>query len=611
MRKKIALFMLLVMTISAVGCAGKGGSEDNTDYGEGSGSTSTASVASADSNDAGIQFSKTEVSFSKVSEDRLEAETDAATAVNKYLVARCYLDKFLQYDISSGNPDEYNALLEETIAAFQAVEETADALKNTASALEAKEESSSYSGTDGSGTFNEVSRIEENNYFSWNPFEVVAYADEESEAVKWAKDLTERFDNAPAGKGIRTLAEQMGTDAKHAYAQLKQAQDILAGAAYEDFAETANTAYKTAKVLKTAGTAAQLTLSVMTADPTSTFDLVMTGGGILVNGLNTILEVGQTGSILLVGEDNKLSQSLENYENALGPIGSVIGAYGLAGNLSKGKELLDDVPAMADSIMYIGSSLYDYMSEGKILGGTFTQDATGKVNCTISETMNAKTEWAKDKEAKEKILAEAGFTPEEIKEVVEAAPVASVETASGEEAVAEIPMEVVEAMLEELAEYTPSVAVQTTDEEPNVIDDENGDIDEENNEDADADTDADISDSDNEDTDEPGDSDDDALTVEDIAGYYPFYVTMTLGEQSAEGEAPQTITISGGNNVVMSDVDGESLNGTFDPASGVATFHDTDGTPVKVTFTKKGGKIHASLKLSGDGFSMTGSVDKQ
>ena len=488
----------------------------------------------------------------------------------------------------------------DTVAAFEKVESTAAALEKIAGALEDKESDDSYMGTDGSGSYNEVSKAERSIPFSLNPFEVVAYADEdESEAVKWAKDLTERFDKAPAGKGIRTLAEQMGTDAKHAYAQLRQAQDILAGASYEDFAETADAAYKTAKVLKTAGTAAQLTLSVMTADPATTLDLVMAGGGVVVNGLNTIFEVGQTGSILIVGDDNKLSQSLENYENSIAPIGQIIGAYGLAGNLAKGAELLDDVPAMADSVMYIGSSLYDYMSEGKILGGTFTQDSTGKINCTMCETMNFKTAWAKPEQAKEEVLEAVGFTPSEIEEVMEQ----TLPEATATVAINEIPMEMVEEVLSKTTDVTSSV----TDES---IDDDDLDADDESDEDV-IDEDSDDESDENSDTEDADAEGTGAPSIDEIAGYYLFYLHMTLGDQSAEGEVPQTVKVTGGNNVSMTDDYGYTINGTYDSATGVAVFYDSDGTPVKVTFTKNNGKIHADLKENGDGFSASGSANKQ
>lgn len=604
MKKFVSMFLILMLMVTAVGCADKGSTEeypDETGVKTVDKSDDTLTEESDDTSEEGeVQFLKTAVTLSVESDERLKVETDAATAVNQYIVARCYLDKFLQYDIASGNLDEYNALLADTVAAFEKVESTAAALEKTAGALEDKESDDSYMGTDGSGSYNEVSKAERSIPFSLNPFEVVAYADEdESEAVKWAKDLTERFDKAPAGKGIRTLAEQMGTDAKHAYAQLRQAQDILAGASYEDFAETADAAYKTAKVLKTAGTAAQLTLSVMTADPATTLDLVMAGGGVVVNGLNTIFEVGQTGSILIVGDDNKLSQSLENYENSIAPIGQIIGAYGLAGNLAKGAELLDDVPAMADSVMYIGSSLYDYMSEGKILGGTFTQDSTGKINCTMCETMNFKTAWAKPEQAKEEVLEAVGFTPSEIEEVMEQTSSETVATVATDE----IPMEMVEEVLSQTTDMTSSATNETMDDD----DLDTGDESDEDVIDEDSDDESDEN-SDTEDADAEGTG---APSIDEIAGYYLFYLHMTLGDQSAEGEVPQTVKVTGGNNVSMTDDYGYTINGAYDSATGVAVFYDSDGTPVKVTFTKNNGKIHADLKENGDGFSASGSANKQ
>ena len=42
---------------------------------------------------------------------------------------------------------------------------------------------------------------------------LTAYAAEDPPAVQWAKEITAIYDNAPAMKGVRTLAEQLGTDA--------------------------------------------------------------------------------------------------------------------------------------------------------------------------------------------------------------------------------------------------------------------------------------------------------------------------------------------------------------------------------------------------------------
>lgn len=57
------------------------------------------------------------------------ADLNGSAAVQAYLIARTYLDDFLDYDIKHGNLDEYRALLEKTIAAFEEVGVLSESLK--------------------------------------------------------------------------------------------------------------------------------------------------------------------------------------------------------------------------------------------------------------------------------------------------------------------------------------------------------------------------------------------------------------------------------------------------------------------------------------------------
>lgn len=578
MKKFFAVLLVGVMILTCFGC-GRTDPGDDTQISDNvsNSSSNTDTTSKKAVGDCVINISK--VKLPAESEERLSVEKEAGLAVNEYIAARACLDEFLDYDIESGNLEEYSELLNNAVVAFESMEEVASSLERNAASLEEKEIASA-----------QIS-IEDIDLSFLNPFVLNACA-EESEAVKWAKDITERFDKAPVGKGIRTLAEQMGTDAKHAYAQLKQAQDILAGNAYEDFAQTANTAYKTAKVLKTAGTAAQFTLSIVTANPVTTTGAVMTAGGIVVNGLNTMFEVGQTGSILWVGDDNKLSKSLENVENVLAPIGSVIGLYGCASNLAKGAELLDDGAGMADTLMYLGTSIYDYATEGKILGGSFTQGKDGGIECTICETMTLKSGWAKDPKVAEEILMTVGYTEEEIAVVKETAELSEGSLSVGNE------------------EALTGTGNSGTDENGNETVNETG------NEEV---TESGSNETGNEDY--AGEAGEGALgnpggsipSIDDIAGYYPFYLYYKIGDSTSGMDAPQTVTLEGGNNIVMTDVDGYGLVGTYDSSTGVATLKDTDGSVVKVTFSYDGGKVHATLKMGSDEdfASVSGSGTKQ
>lgn len=600
MKRLLTLTIIVSLLVSLIGC-GDIKSED-TEVENTVKKTSTEEPVAKET-DAGVMLNTEELVLPAESEERLQVETGAAMAINYYLAARAYLDMFLQYDIESGNAEEYEALLNKTLDAFNKVDEISSNLATSAGELESLEAKRDL--------------LPEMIIGLENPFVVKVYAAEESEAVKWAKDITERFDKAPAGKGIRTLAEQMGTDAKHAYAQLKQAQDILASDAYSDFADTANAAYKTAMALKTAGTAAQLTLSIVTANPGTMTEAVLQGGGILMNGINTMLEVGQTSSVLIVGEDNKLSAKLENIESALAPIGATVGLFSLGSNLMSGKELLDDVPAMADSIMYMGSSLYDYMSEGKILGGTFTQADNGTISVTLSDTMTIKNQWAKNPKEAEEILKAVGYTESEIAEIKD--------TQEAEvtpfDQFANISPKVIGSILEEVAPVASDVVAVSDIDMLNST----GDVSNNTNEDASEGTLSEVQDEnqaegqnenigETDETDETDETSEEINSIPDIselAGTYNFYTYMTIGDQSAEGEVPQTVAVTGGNTLSMTDDYGCAIYGTYDSSTGVAVFADSDGTAVKVTFSRNdNGKIHAKLRLFGDGFSMSGDTDK-
>ena len=604
--KRILSIILTAALIMSLTCCGA----KETEKSESSKSTvkdaSSKEVSTEDASDESITDKQEQevavntqtITFPEESPKRIAVETDAATAVNSYIVARMYLDKFLQYDVESGNPEEYSKLLDDTVKAFEKVEKMSAELEESAGELEVREARAELLHT--------ISNFQ-------NPFVVTVYAAEESDAVKWAKDITERFDSAPVGKGISTLAKQMGTDAKHAYAQLRQAQDILKGAAYEDFADTANTAYKTAKVLKTAGTAASLTLSIVTAGQSSVAEAVISGGGIIMNGVNTALEVGETGSILFVGDDNKLSAAIGRAEDAIAPIGATIGLFGLASNLSKGADLIDDVPAMADSIMYVGTSIYDYMVDGKILGGMFSKGEDGTVSATMAETTTIDKPLKDSTEEVAQVLKTVGFTDDEIKEIQETESVDS----EPFDIFAELPAEKIDSILEEVG------SVEVTSSETESIEDsaEESDISEERDISEESDTleEDSITEKDSLTEDEPETESEEVAAsngsipdISELPGTYGFVLHMTLGDQSGDVEAPNTIALSGGSSLTMTDVDGQSMNGTYDSSTGVAEFYDTDGTPVKVVFTRKdNGNIHAKLSMGGDGFSASGSADKQ
>ncbi len=327
----------------------------------------------------------------------------AALAVNSYLTARAYLDLFLACDtenLDEAGAAELTETLKSAIAAFENVDLLSEALTKATDVWE--------------NTKDDPKPVLASLCIRNVPFGLTAFAAGDTGATKWAQDIVDAYDKAPAGKGIRTLAAQLGTDAKHAYAQLKQALAVLEGAEYTAIADKANTAVQVASTLKTAGTAAGLVIAVAAAPAAGTLGAVVKTGGVVCSGINTLLEVGSTGSIIYNnGEENEISIACDKTEAQFAPIGQIFSVLGLGLALkdvgTTGKKILDsgykslsakemnDLGENSFGILsYAANSFNDYMNDGSILSGTFKKTDDG-VDFTLIETLTGTEAEAADK----------------------------------------------------------------------------------------------------------------------------------------------------------------------------------------------------------------------
>ena len=357
---------------------------------------------------------------------RAIVEDSQAMAVGSYLVARMYLEKLLQYDTAQGNKEDYDQLLADTVTAFENAAKLAETLKSSVDMAELTEAAGAAACV-GQAQYRELSFRGARS----SGFILTASAADDSPAVRWAKEITAIYDGAPPMKGVRTLAAQLGTDAKHAYAQLKQAQAILEGAAYDDFGDYANKCYQTAVVLKAAGTTAGFVASVAVAGPATGLAAVAQTGGIVMNGVNTVLEIGQAGTIITTnGEGNEYTAALEKTEAQMAPIGQVFNVMSIGLNAHKlltGGYGKDAAQAAADGSYskyldgvkndvfgvssFLGTSAYDYADSGSILSGTVTKTDKG-FEFTLWDTLTGKS--AEDEKNVKDALAQAGIPSKDV-----------------------------------------------------------------------------------------------------------------------------------------------------------------------------------------------------
>ncbi|MCR4589409.1 MAG: hypothetical protein K5668_01130, partial [Lachnospiraceae bacterium] len=343
----------------------------------------------------------------------------ATLALHYDYVAQACLDKFMQYDLENGSVEEYKALLDDTVTAYENLETASACLEEAVDIWMATddEESREEPQITGQTLIPTDDKLE--------PFIYTVYAAEDSPAMKWAKDITQVFDKAQAGTGVRTLAGYLGTDAKHAYAQLKQAQAIIENGAYNDEADLNNQCYKIAHTVKTGATVAGAIVAAVAAPASVTLTVpgvlegVATIGGLFMGGVNSVCEVYSTGGLWLNnGEDNSVSARADQIEAKLAPLtatfsllGAGVSAYKLGVNDMKAEGLIDRL-YNEDSVGLIFTgydTINEYVQEKTLVGGTLTKTDKGW-KFTLMDTMLGDDE--ESREAAKKVLENAGVDPE-------------------------------------------------------------------------------------------------------------------------------------------------------------------------------------------------------
>ncbi len=400
--KKI-LSILLVMVILLTGLAGCGG-------GKAKGEGPIVSLPAAD-----VQ--------------RTAMEQAGAMVTRLFVLANLKTDALLEYDINKGSMEELKALTADTLETWRLCDV---ASAQTMELVDYAQDLRVQATTQGARM---VYADQSEPLFSL--FTTVAYATEENAAVKWAKELTEKFDSYPAGQKIKQLAENLGTDAKKAYAQLKMAQNILEGEAYSAEADTMqkfeNAAMATKSVCKTG-----LYIGGVVAGG-GVANGILEAGGMIIGGVDTIADIASTGSTIICGENSRVTMAANDLKDMMGPISSVAGGVNmLTGGIKFAGTAADKVGSI-DKLSYIGESVLDLVNEGKILGGLITVGEDGQTTVTMTEIdVEGKTpeevekelekaglSLPEDEEAKtaaelaEEMEEEYFYTEEEINEIIE------------------------------------------------------------------------------------------------------------------------------------------------------------------------------------------------
>ena len=238
-----------------------------------------------------------------------------SVAIQYYIEARMYLEKLSQYNTENVDPDEFKKLVDLTVTAFENADKMSDCLNHSVD---------KWMETDDVRQTPVITVLQE---ADGNPsfLDLLMYkvfAKEKSASEVRAQQIVDAYDKAKFGNKVKAVAELLGTDNKHAVVELKMALATLEGADAMEVAKQADNCVKVATTLKTAGTVAGL---VIAAAPVATGavatmatgELIVTGGGIVMGGINAGVEVTSTSAMLYYGtEDNVITKSAEKFQNS-------------------------------------------------------------------------------------------------------------------------------------------------------------------------------------------------------------------------------------------------------------------------------------------------------
>ena len=355
MKKFLSLFLTLTLCFTMLLGCGKGADET-----EAPAKSENAKKAET----SAPALSKATASVPLYDECMKDLNMTTNMAISSYVVARSYLDMICEYDIENGSEEELKALIEKAMKSFEAVDELSMNMESIANVNE-----SIVKDPEMKGKYEQAKAfIEEEK--SFNPFVLTVYADETSDALREAQQIVAMYDSAPKMQGLKTLAKQLNTDTKHAYAVLKQSLAIMDGNEYQNLADKENAAVNTCLGLKAAGTAAGFVISVATAgSATTTLGAIMEGGGMLCSEINTICEVSSAASEIITGTDkNCVAVSAGKLQKMFEGPSSIVGLYGCAtSKIGKAMTSTD----FYNIVSFAGPEVYNIVTEGKVLGGLF------------------------------------------------------------------------------------------------------------------------------------------------------------------------------------------------------------------------------------------------
>ncbi len=197
----------------------------------------------------------------------------------------------------------------------------------------------------------------------------------------WAENLTKQFDALRGAQRYQQLAEQLGTDARTACEQMALAQQIIRNAADLEEAQAEVGAYtRSINILETYKTGSKVGLFVGATVATGGGTLASlagssmslgTAGAVLVGGVDCIVEVGKTGSSIILGEDHQVTVDFQKASDVLSPASTAVGFLTL------------DPTNIPSQIAFVGETIKEWIYPGSITGMVINPIKEGGIKMAV------------------------------------------------------------------------------------------------------------------------------------------------------------------------------------------------------------------------------------
>lgn len=178
-----------------------------------------------------------------------------------------------------------------------------------------------------------------------------------------AQEISNIYDKAPKFKGIATLANHLGVDAKRAQVILDKAQAEISAGVFTEEGDAFENLENTAIVVKDGCKVAGFVGGVVITGGAAGFAAAgtMTQVGVVIVGADLALEVTEDGAQVAFGDKNKVSSFVKDVRTVTEPIATVISIVNIPSNLSSAY-------GKFDSVMVGLEQFRESAQEGKVIG---------------------------------------------------------------------------------------------------------------------------------------------------------------------------------------------------------------------------------------------------